>query len=471
MTDGFKTRSLHAGQDPDETTGARAPPLHQTTSYVFEDAETAADLYALAPDADGDVYSRISNPTVRTLEDRLAALEGGVAAVATASGMAALDAATSVLARAGNNIVVAADMYGGTATYFRQMATRRGITIRTVDTLAYDEYTEEIDSETAFVHVETIANPSLKTPDIERIADIAHNAETPLVVDNTFATPALSRPIEFGADIIWESTTKWLHGSGTTVGGILVDGGTFPWEHADYDELSGENPTFGIDFVDRYGAAAFAHVARQRALRTLGNQQSPFDAWQTLQGLETLPLRMERHCANAKTVAIFLRNHNDVAWVSYPGFEDHPTHDKATQYLGTDIVESGYGGMLTFGLEGGFEVAKRTCEETSVISFLANVGDAKTLIIHPASTTHAQLSAEEQQAAGLTPDMLRLSVGLEDPDDIIDDLNQAIHSATMQSEDYTRREGTHTNLAHTTDNRTDSDSNTRQTDTEVASSE
>jgi O-acetylhomoserine sulfhydrylase len=471
MTDGFKTRSLHAGQDPDETTGARAPPLHQTTSYVFEDAETAADLYALAPDADGDVYSRISNPTVRTLEDRLAALEGGVAAVATASGMAALDAATSVLARAGNNIVVAADMYGGTATYFRQMATRRGITIRTVDTLAYDEYTEEIDSETAFVHVETIANPSLKTPDIERIADIAHNAETPLVVDNTFATPALSRPIEYGADIIWESTTKWLHGSGTTVGGILVDGGTFPWEHADYDELSGENPTFGIDFVDRYGAAAFAHVARQRALRTLGNQQSPFDAWQTLQGLETLPLRMERHCANAKTVAIFLRNHNDVAWVSYPGFEDHPTHDKATQYLGTDIVESGYGGMLTFGLEGGFEVAKRTCEETSVISFLANVGDAKTLIIHPASTTHAQLSAEEQQAAGLTPDMLRLSVGLEDPDDIIDDLNQAIHSATMQSEDYTRREGTHTNLAHTTDNRTDSDSNTRQTDTEVASSE
>ena len=471
MTDGFKTRSLHAGQDPDETTGARAPPLHQTTSYVFEDAETAADLYALAPDADGDVYSRISNPTVRTLEDRLAALEGGVAAVATASGMAALDAATSVLARAGNNIVVAADMYGGTATYFRQMATRRGITIRTVDTLAYDEYTEEIDSETAFVHVETIANPSLKTPDIERIADIAHNAETPLVVDNTFATPALSRPIEYGADIIWESTTKWLHGSGTTVGGILVDGGTFPWEHADYDELSGENPTFGIDFVDRYGAAAFAHVARQRALRTLGNQQSPFDAWQTLQGLETLPFRMERHCANAKTVAIFLRNHNDVAWVSYPGFEDHPTHDKATQYLGTDIVESGYGGMLTFGLEGGFEVAKRTCEETSVISFLANVGDAKTLIIHPASTTHAQLSAEEQQAAGLTPDMLRLSVGLEDPDDIIDDLNQAIHSATMQSEDYTRREGTHTNLAHTTDNRTDSDSNTRQTDTEVASSE
>jgi|APHM01.1.fsa_nt_gi OAH/OAS sulfhydrylase len=500
MTDGFRTRSLHAGQDPEKTTGARAPPLHQTTSYVFEDAETAADLYALAPDADGDVYSRISNPTVRTLENRLAALEGGVAAVATASGMAALDAATSVLARAGDNIVVAADMYGGTATYFRQMATRRGITIRTVDTLAYDEYIEAIDTETAFVHVETIANPSLKTPDIERIAGIAHSVETPLIVDNTFATPALSRPIEYGADIVWESTTKWLHGSGTTIGGILVDGGTFPWEHTDYDELSGENPTFGINFVDRYGAAAFAHVARQRALRTLGNQQSPFDAWQTIQGLETLPLRMERHCANARTVALFLRDHDDVAWVSYPGFADHPTHDTATQYLGTDTVESGYGGMLTFGVKGGFEVAKRTCEETSLISFLANVGDAKTLIIHPASTTHAQLSVEEQQAAGLTPDMLRLSVGLEDPDDIIDDLDQAIHSAILMTNNHPDDEntqteipyegvdasnpdidttpetndvvdGSDTNVTHHTEKRTDSDSTEDHTDTEVASSE
>ena len=444
MVDGFHTRSLHAGQAPDETTGVRAPPIHQTTSYVFEDADRAADLYALA--ADGDVYSRISNPTTRILAERLAALEGGTAAVATASGMAALDAATSVLASAGDNIVASADMYGGTATYLTKMATRRGVDIRVVDTLDYDAYAEAVDSDTAYVHVETIANPSLKTPDFERLADIAHDATAPLVVDNTFATPYLCRPIEHGADIVWESTTKWLHGSGTTVGGILVDGGTFPWAHADYDELAGENPAFGIDFVERYGDAAFANVVRQRALRTLGNQQSPFDAWQTIQGLETLPLRMARHCENAREVAEFLRDHDDVAWVSYPGFEAHPTHGNATRYLGTDDGDGsdatvasgadvdGYGGMVTFGLAAGFEAAKRTCEETELASFLANVGDAKTLVIHPASTTHAQLSEEEQRAAGLSPEMLRLSVGIEDVGDIVADLDQAIRRATQDVE-------------------------------------
>ena len=438
MVDGFHTRSLHAGQEPDEATGARAPPIYQTTSYAFEDADHAADLYAL--EADGDVYSRISNPTTRVLEDRLAALEGGVAAVATASGMAALDSATSVLASAGDNVVASADMYGGTATYLTKMATRRGVDVRVVDTLDYEAYAEEIDEDTAFVHVETIANPSLKTPDFERLADVAHAEAAPLVVDNTFATPYLCRPIEHGADIVWESTTKWIHGSGTTVGGVLVDGGTFPWEHADYDELSGENPAFGVDFVERYGDAAFANVARQRALRTLGNQQSPFDAWQTIQGLETLPLRMARHCENARAVAEFLEDHGDVAWVSYPGFEDHPTHENARRYLGSggDASERGdadgdvgeFGGMVTFGLAGGFEAAKRTCEETDLASFLANVGDAKTLVIHPASTTHAQLSEEEQRAAGLSPEMLRLSVGIEDADDVIADLDRAIRAAT-----------------------------------------
>ena len=444
MVDGFHTRSLHAGQTPDETTGARAPPIHQTTSYVFEDADRAADLYAL--DADGDVYSRISNPTTRILEERLAALEGGTAAVATASGMAALDAATSVLASAGDNVVASADMYGGTATYLTKMATRRGVDVRVVDTLDYDAYAEAVDSDTAYVHVETIANPSLKTPDFERLADVAHDATAPLVVDNTFATPYLCRPIEHGADIVWESTTKWLHGSGTTVGGILVDGGTFPWAHADYDELSGENPAFGVDFVERYGDAAFVNVVRQRALRTLGNQQSPFDAWQTIQGLETLPLRMARHCGNAREVAEFLRDHDDVAWVSYPGFEAHPTHDNATQYLGTDDGDGndataasgadvdGYGGMITFGLVAGFEAAKRTCEATEIASFLANIGDAKTLIIHPASTTHAQLNEAEQRAAGLSPEMLRLSVGTEDVEDIVADLDQAIRRATVDAE-------------------------------------
>jgi O-acetylhomoserine (thiol)-lyase len=440
MADGFHTRSLHAGQAPDETTGTRAPPIYQTTSYAFADADRAADLYAL--EADGDVYSRISNPTTRILEERLAALEGGTAAVATASGMAALDAATSVLAAAGDNIVASADMYGGTATYLTKMATRRGIDVRVVDTLDYDAYADAVDDDTAYVHVETIANPSLKTPDFERIAAIAHERQAPLVVDNTFATPYLCRPIEHGADVVWESTTKWIHGGGTTVGGILVDGGTFPWDRADYDELSGENPAFGVDFVERYGDAAFANVARQRALRTLGNGQSPFDAWQTIQGLETLPLRMEQHCGNARTVAAFLREHDGVAWVSYPGFEDHPTHDTATRYFGTDdgggndstvatgADIDGYGGIVTFGLAEGYEAAKRTCEATDLASFLANIGDAKTLIIHPASTTHAQLSAEEQRAAGISPEMLRLSVGIEDKEDIVADLDRAITEAT-----------------------------------------
>ena len=435
MADGFHTRSLHAGQTPDETTGSRAPPIFQTTSYVFDDADRAADLYAL--DADGDVYSRISNPTTRILEERLAALEGGTAAVATASGMAALDAVTSVLASAGDNVVAAADMYGGTATYLTKMATRRGIDVRVVDTLDYDAYEEAIDDDTAYVHVETIANPSLKTPDFERVADVAHEGRAPLVVDNTFATPYLCRPIEHGADVVWESTTKWIHGSGTTVGGVLVDGGTFPWDHADYDELSGENPAFGVDFVERYGDAALANVVRQRALRTLGNCQSPFDAWQTLQGLETLPLRMARHCENARAVAAVLRDHDDVAWVSYPGRADHPTHDNATRYLGVDDdgTEAGYGGMVTFGLDGGFEAAKRTCEATDLASFLANVGDAKTLIVHPASTTHAQLDEAEQRAAGLSPEMLRLSVGLEDVEDVVADLDRAIRAATRRASD------------------------------------
>ncbi|QIB76289.1 O-acetylhomoserine aminocarboxypropyltransferase/cysteine synthase [Halogeometricum borinquense] len=426
MNNGFHTRSLHAGQEPDAATGSRAPPLYQTTSYVFEDADYAADLYAL--DAEGDVYSRISNPTTRVLEDRLAALEAGVGAVATASGMAALDAATSLLASAGDNVVASADMYGGTSTYLTKMATRRGVDIRVVETLDYDAYADAIDSDTAFVHVETIANPSLKTPDFERLADVAHEGGAPLVVDNTFATPYLCRPIEHGADIVWESTTKWLHGSGTTVGGVLIDGGTFPWEHADYDELSGENPAFGVDFVERFGARAFAMAARQRSLRTLGNQQSPFDAWQTLQGIETLPLRMEKHCENAHEVATFLRDHDDVAWVSYPGFEDHESHDNATEYL-----DGGFGGMVTFGLADGYTAAKRTCENTALASFLANVGDAKTLIIHPASTTHAQLSADEQRAAGVGPDMLRLSVGIEDAADIVADLDESIRSAAAEA--------------------------------------
>lgn len=437
----FDTRSLHAGHGADPATGARAPPIYQTTSYAFEDADHAAELYAL--EAEGDIYSRISNPTTRALEDRVAALEGGTGAVATASGMAALDSLTLVLAESGDNVVCSTDTYGGTTAYLSNTASKRGIEPRFVDTLDYDAYEDAVDSDTAYVHVETVGNPSLVTPDFERVAEIAHDAGAPLVVDNTFATPYLCRPLEHGADAVWNSTTKWLHGSGTTVGGVLVDGGRFDWEahEDDYPELAGDNPAYqDTDFARDFGDAPIAAAARFRALRSLGNQQSPFDAWQTLQGLETLPLRMERHCENAAVVAEYLADHDDVAWVAYPGLESHETHDNASEYL-----EGGYGGMIAFGLDGvdesrssargtasrgGFEAGKTFCESVELASFLANIGDAKTLVIHPASTTHAQLSAEEQRSAGVSPDLVRSSVGIEDPADLLADFEQAIERAT-----------------------------------------
>lgn len=428
-THGFGTRCVHAGQETEPRTGASVPPIYQTTSYVFDDAERAADLYAL--EAEGEVYTRISNPTVRTLERRLASLEGGTAAVATGSGMAALDAATSILAANGDNIVSAASIYGGTHSYFANMAPRRGVEARLVDTLDPTAYAEAIDENTAYVHVETIGNPSLVVPDFEAIADVAHDHGVPLFVDNTFATPALARPLEYGADLVWESTTKWIHGSGTTMGGLLVDGGSFPWaEYPEkFPEIGGENPAFdGKNFAEAFGETAFAVAARQRAVRSLGDGQKPFDAWETLQGLETLSLRMDRHSENALRVAQFLRDHDAVSWVNYPGLSDAESYENAQQYLG-DAPDTGFGGMLTFGLEGGYEAAVDVCEGTDLVHFLANVGDAKSLIIHPASTTHAQLSEKEQRASGVTPDLLRLSVGIEDPADIVADLDRAIEEA------------------------------------------
>ncbi len=435
----ISTRSVHAGQErPDESTGARAPPLHQTTSYVFEDADRAADLYAL--DAEDHIYSRMSNPTVETLEERLASLEGGTGAVATASGMAALDAATLVLAETGDNVVCSTDTYGGTTAYLSNTAARRGIEARFVDTLDYDAYAEAIDDDTAYVHVETIGNPSLVTPDFERVADVAHDRGVPLVVDNTFATPYLCRPLERGADVVWNSTTKWLHGSGTTVGGVLVEDGDFPWGEHGYEEVAGDNPAYhDTDFSRDFPDAPFTAAVRYRSLRSLGDQQSPFDAWQTLQGLESFPLRMDRHCENAAIVAEYLADHDDVAWVTYPGLADHETHDEASEYL-----DGGYGGMIAFGLDGGdaepsdrgsdsrggYEAGKAFCENVELASFLANIGDAKTLVIHPASTTHGQLSPEEQRQAGVTTDLVRLSVGIEDPADILADIERGIESAT-----------------------------------------
>ncbi|PSP71049.1 O-acetyl-L-homoserine sulfhydrolase [Halobacteriales archaeon QH_8_67_27] len=433
MTDpyAFGTRCVHAGQEVDPATGARAPPIHQTTSYVFEDADTAADRYAL--DDDGNVYSRFDNPTVATLERRLASLENGTAAVATGSGMAALDAGTSILASVGDNVVTASSIYGGTHSYLSNMGSRRGIETRFVDTLDPDAYADAIDADTAYVHYETIGNPSLVTPPMEAVAEVAHERGVPVFVDNTFATPALCKPLDHGADVVWESTTKWIHGSGTTVGGVLIDGGSFPWtEYPEtFPELGAPNQAFdSVTFAERFGDRAFAMAARQRAVRSLGDGQKPFDAWATLQGTETLSLRMERHCENAQTVAAFLADHSGVEWVTYPGLEDHETHGHADEYLA-----GGFGGMIAFGLTEGFEAGKRFCEETDLAQFLANIGDAKTLVIHPASTTHGQLSEEEQRASGVTPDLVRLSVGIEDAADIVADIDGAIERANASAGD------------------------------------
>ncbi|WP_222919855.1 O-acetylhomoserine aminocarboxypropyltransferase/cysteine synthase family protein [Natrinema sp. SYSU A 869] len=433
----FATNSVHAGQEPDPTTGARAPPLYQTTSYQFEDTEHAAALFGL--EEAGNIYSRIMNPTNAMLEERIATLEGGVDALATSSGMAAFDLATFILAEVGDNIVSSSSLYGGTYTYLTHTVEKRGIETKFVDTLEYDAYEEAIDDDTAFVHLETIGNPALVTPDIERIADIAHDHDVPLFVDNTFATPYLCRPLEHGADLVWNSTTKWIHGAGSTVGGVLVDGGSFPWEEGNYPEITEPNPAYhGVNFRETFGDMAFSVVARTRGLRDLGNQQAPFDAWVTLQKLESLPLRMEKHCDNAMVVAEYLEDHSNVSWVNYPGLESHETHENATEYL-----DGGYGGMITFGLEGadgsdtdpsaretssrtGYDAAETVCNEVDLTSLLANVGDAKTLIIHPASTTHQQLTEEEKLAGGVTDDLVRLSVGIEDVDDVIADLDQAI---------------------------------------------
>jgi O-acetylhomoserine (thiol)-lyase len=419
---GFATRALHAGGHPDESTGARAPPIHQTTSYQFADADDAAAQFAL--EAEGHIYTRLMNPTVGRLQERIASLESGVGAACTASGMASLDLATFLLASAGDNVVTSSSLYGGTYTYFTHTVERRGVSTRFVDALDYEGYADAIDDDTAYVHCETIGNPALDTPDLERIAGIAADHDVPFFVDNTFATPYLCRPVEHGADLVWDSTTKWIHGAGSTVGGALVDGGSFPWaDHAEkYPEIGADNPAYhGVNFAERFGDAAFTYAAIARGLRDLGNPQKPFDAWVTLQKLESLPLRMARHCENAMIVAEHLSDHPAVEWVTYPGLADHPTHDAASEYL-----EGGYGGMVSVGLADGYDAAKSFVNEVDLASLLANVGDAKTLVIHPASTTHQQLTAEEQAAAGVTDDMVRLSVGIEDPADILADLDDAL---------------------------------------------
>lgn len=428
---GLGTRAVHAAQESaDAATGARAVPIYATTSYVFDSPDHAESLFGLREF--GNIYSRIMNPTNDAFERRIADLEGGVAAVATGSGQAAQTLALLNLAQAGDSIVASSALYGGTYTLLRYTLGRLGITTRFVDSTDPRAYADAIDETTRAVYVETIGNPKLEVPDFRGLADVAHAAGVPLVVDNTFATPFLCRPIEHGADVVVHSATKWIGGHGTAVGGVVVDGGRFDFGAADGFRATYVDPEpayHGLSFAGSFGDVnganlAFALRLRVLLLRDIGAALSPFHSFLFLQGLETLHLRIARHTENALAVARFLEAHPAVTWVSYPGLESHPSHERAKRYL-----EGGFGGVLTFGVLGGEEAAKRVIEGLRLFSLVANVGDAKSLVIHPWSTTHEQLEPAEREAAGVTADLLRLSVGIEDADDLLRDLDGALRAA------------------------------------------
>lgn len=425
------TVALHAGQEqPDSATGARAVPIYATTSYVFDSPDHAAELFGLR--AFGNIYSRIMNPTNDVFERRVAALEGGVAAVATASGQSALTLAILNLAQAGDNIVASRTLYGGSFALLGHTLPRLGITTTFVDIHDADAVRAAIDDRTRAVFVETIGNPALDVPDLSALAQIAHAHGLPLIVDNTFATPILAQPIAHGADIVVHSATKWIGGHGTSVGGVIVDAGTFDWGtaprfHSFYGaaEPAYHGIVFGTAFADVNGAnLSYAIRLRTVLLRDVGAALSPFNSFLFLQGLETLPLRIRKHSENALTLARFLESHPEVAWVSYPGLSSHPSHAVASA-----LLKGGFGGVLTFGVRGGAEAARRFVASTRLFSLLANVGDAKSLVIHPWSTTHEQLDEATRRAAGVTPDLVRLSVGLEDTGDLLADLEQALSIA------------------------------------------
>jgi O-acetylhomoserine (thiol)-lyase len=418
--DGFDTRALHAGYTPEAQTGACAVPIYQTTSYVFKDTAHAARLFAL--EEFGNIYTRIMNPTTDVLERRVAALEGGVAGLAFASGMAAISAAVLTLCRQGDEIVSTTRLYGGTVTLFAATLPRMGVSVRFVDSDEPEAFAEAITDRTRLVYLETIGNPRLAVPDLAGIAQAAHARGVPVMVDNTAASPALCRPIEHGADIVVHSLTKYLGGHGTSIGGLVVDGGRFPWDSGRFQDFVEPDPSYhGLRFYKTFGEAALAVRTRVRTLRDLGACLSPFNAFLILQGIETLSLRMARHSANALAVAEFLSGHEKVAWVLYPGLESHPAYARARRYLPT-----GASGLVGFGVKGGLEAGRRFIESLGLFSHLANIGDARSLAIHPASTTHQQLSDQEQVQAGVTPDFVRLSVGLETIDDILADLGQAL---------------------------------------------
>jgi O-acetylhomoserine (thiol)-lyase len=417
---GFNTRALHAGQRPDPATGARAVPIYQTTSYVFDDTDHAAALFNLQ--RFGHIYSRITNPTNAVFEERIAALHGGVGSLAVGSGQAAQLLAITSLCAAGDEIVAASTLYGGTYTQFDVSLRRMGIDTVFVEPDHPENFRRAITPRTKLLYGETIGNPRINVLDIAGVAAIAHEHKIPLVVDNTFASPYLCRPFEHGADIVVESATKFIGGHGTSIGGLITDSGRFDWGQGTFPQLVEPSKGYhGIRFYETFGDFAFIMKARVEGLRDLGPALSPFNSFLFLQGVETLGLRMERHVANAHQVASFLHEHPAVAWVDYPDLPGSPYRTLAQRYL-----PRGAGAIMTFGVRGGLEGGRRFIERLQLISHLANVGDAKTLVIHPGSTTHQQLSEEEQRAAGVQPELIRLSVGLEDADDIVWDLEQAL---------------------------------------------
>jgi len=426
------TLAIHAGQVTDPATNARAVPIYATTSYVFNNTEHAANLFGLKEF--GNIYTRIMNPTSDVFEKRIAELEGGVAALAVASGQAATTLTILNLARTGDNIVSSQTLYGGTYNLFAYTLPKWGITTKFVDIHNLESVKAAIDAGTRLLFVETIGNPRLDVPDFAALADIAHEAGVPLVVDNTFGAATLARPISHGADIVIHSATKWIGGHGTAIGGVVVDAGKFDWASATsrtrFPEFSSPDPSYhGLVYTEAFGNLAFILKLRVQLLRDLGPALSPFNAFLFLQGLETLPLRIKRHSDNALALARWLQRDSRVEWVSYPGLETHPEHKNAARYL-----EGGFGGVLTFGVKGGHAAARAVIDRVKLYSLLANVGDAKSLIIHPASTTHEQLSAEQQRATGVVPELIRISAGLEDVRDLIADLDQALGSAGSAAE-------------------------------------
>ncbi|MFB3896024.1 MAG: O-acetylhomoserine aminocarboxypropyltransferase/cysteine synthase family protein [bacterium] len=426
---GLETISLHVGQEiPDPATGSRAVPIYQTSSYVFKSTEHAANLFALKEF--GNIYTRIVNPTNDIFERRIAAIEGGTGALAVASGQAAETLALLAITQVGDEIVAANNLYGGTYQLFHYTFPKLGRKVIFVDSTKPEEFKKAITPKTRAIYAETIGNPKLDVPDFEAIAKIAHNAGIPLVVDNTVGV-GLVRPIEYGTDIIVLSATKYVGGHGTSIGGAIIDSGKFDWGNGKFPEFTAPDPSYhGLKFWDVFGNfpglgnVAFIIKTRVQWLRDTGPALSPFNAWLFLQGLETLPLRVQKHSENALAVARFLENHPAVSWVNYPGLESHISYDLATKYL-----KGNYGGLVGFGIKGGLEAGKRFINSVKLLSHLANIGDAKSLVIHPASTTHQQLTKEEQAATGVTEDFIRLSIGLENIEDIKDDLDQALRKA------------------------------------------